>query len=38
MPRLPTFHAVDGQPRASSAAMSTTATKGSSMPPKARGW
>jgi hypothetical protein len=36
--RLPTFQAVDGQPRASSAAMSTTATKSSSIPPKAFGW
>jgi hypothetical protein len=35
---LPTFHAVDGQPRASSATMSTIATNGSSMPPKRLGW
>src|SRR6266850_1714830 len=38
MPRLPTFQAVEGQPRASSATMSTIAWKGSSMPPKRLGW
>ena len=37
-PRLPTFQAVEGQPRASSDTMSTTATNGSSMPPKRFGW
>jgi carbon-monoxide dehydrogenase small subunit len=31
-------NAVEGQPRASSATMSTTATNGSSMPPKRLGW
>ena len=35
---LATLHAVEGQPRASSAGISTTATKSSSIPPNAFGW